>query len=151
MIFGNKEHTDFHKVIMYATDVKGKQHPWVCIQYYFDREEHEISGDCTSRRRSTPSLVQKIKDSSSEGLRGKEIYHQVLQDAGGFEKMRSPAEIPSTYRQVHDIARKQKQRMEKDELIEILDMCHSQKDQENAFIRDVRTAPEKTVFLAYNF
>ena len=80
-----------------------------------------------------------------------EIFHKIYNDDGELEKSRCLVEIPDSYNQVYDIARKHRSKDEKDELVEILDMSVGQIGKKTAFIRDVRTAPEKSVFLAYDW
>ena len=56
--------------------------------------------------------------------------------------------MPNSLSQIHDLARKSKLSTANDELVELLDLCKGQIGTSNAFLRDVRTAPEKTVFLS---
>ena len=84
MVYGNKDHKDFHKVILYVTSKSGKQYPLVFLQYYFDGNEHEITSISGKHHtmRALPSMVAKIKEYTDINMRGKKIYHKILEDAG---------------------------------------------------------------------
>lgn len=57
---------------------------------------------------------------------------------------------PNSYKHIYDVIRKSSKATDTDELIEILDLWKGQAGSSSAFIRDVRTAPEKSIFLASN-
>ena len=75
----------------------------------------------------------------------------MIQSAGGFEGANSSAELPASYTQIYDISRKMKlkQRKEmKDQIMELMDICNSQKGTSTMFLGEVRTAPELSLVLA---
>ena len=75
----------------------------------------------------------------------------MIQSAGGFEGANSSAELPASYTQIYDISRKMKlkQRKEmKDQIMELIDVCNSQKGTSTMFLGEVRTAPELSLVLA---
>eukprot|EP00112_Aurelia_sp_Birch-Aquarium-sp1_P010637 Seg2265.2 transcript_id=Seg2265.2/GoldUCD/mRNA.D3Y31 product="hypothetical protein" protein_id=Seg2265.2/GoldUCD/D3Y31 len=93
-------------------------------------------------QKTRASVLQKVK--SSKGPASK-VFIDILEDAGGFEKVKSAGEHSRNIQQIYN-ARKEPQ---KDELSEILDLCKQQgQHNDGAFVRNVGCAPEKTVFLA---
>ena len=85
---------------------------------------------------------------STQGLKGKEIFCKLRDEADGFEGARSRNDIPSLLDQIYDISRKSKNKT--DELLEILDVAASQKNNPNAFVRDVHNGDDFSIFLASN-
>ena len=52
--------------------------------------------------------------------------------------------------QIYDLSRKNKIKDTQNELFELIDMCNIQYSLPDAFLREVRTAPELSTFLANN-
>ena len=121
--------------------------PLIYMQCYFDGNEHEISCDETPKRSKTPFSTRKELE-EHKCSKGKKAFHKVLSSVGGIENARTVANIPINYKQVCGVS----QKSQSEELIEILNLnlCRGQERTRNAFIRDVRTAPEKSIFLATN-
>ena len=75
----------------------------------------------------------------------------MIQSAGGFEGANSSAELSASYTQIYDISRKLKLKEGKemkDRIMELIDMCNSQKGTPTMFLREVRTVPELSLVLA---
>ena len=72
----------------------------------------------------------------------------LTQSAGGFSKARAVAELPNSLNQIYNLCRKNKIKDTENELIELIDMCNIQYGLPNAFLQEVRTAPELSRFLA---
>ena len=83
-----------------------------------------------------------------QGLKGKEIFFKLGDEAGGFEGERSRNDISISLDQIYDISRKSKN--ETDELLEILDIAASQRNSPNAFVWDVPYGDDFSTFLASN-
>ena len=117
------------------------------MQCYFDGNEHEISCNETPKRSKTPFSTR--KELEHKCSKGKKAFHKVLSSVGGIENARTVADIPINYKQVCGVSQKSQS---EEELIEILNLnlCRDQERPRNAFIRDVRTSPEKRIFLATN-
>ena len=156
----HKKYSDFHKVMIIAwkkeTDLPCSL---VYVQYYFERGEHDIDfsyvhGNSKTQKtfcQTTYSVKENIKSYSKEGFKGKTVLKKMNQSIGGFEKARISANLPASLNQIYDIARKHsKSRKQKDEILELVDMCNEQKGLPTAFIREVRTAPELSVVLTNN-
>ena len=156
-IYRHRTHDDFHKVIIGIWQPDNElPEPLFYIQYYFDRDEHEIEfsrlhGNSKVNNRCVKptnfSLRESIRKLSSEGLKGKAIFSELSKSAGSFEMARSSANFPSSKAQIYDIARKSSKVMQ-DEVVELIDMCQKQSASKNAFLREVRTAPELSLVLA---
>ena len=145
-----KEDTDFHKVIITVSDHNNIMHPLVYIQYYFDNGEHNITfkeTDPNAREKSSFSARKCISEHVNQNLSGKKAFHSIYKASGGFENARTLSNLPQDYKQIYN-AKSSKEY--KDELVEILDLCQGQSGSETEFIRDVRTAPEKSIFLSTN-
>ena len=99
---------------------------------------------------TTYSVRNQIKNLESEGIKGKEIFNRVIQSGGGFEGANSSAELPACYVQIYDISQKMKLKKRKEmknKIMELIDMCNSQKDTSTMFLREVWTAPELSLVL----
>ena len=96
-----------------------------------------------------PSVQNAVKSLASQGMKGKQIFQNLCNKAGGFSGARTPADIPNSIEKIHDICRKSKD-YSKSELVEILDICKEQKGKPNEFVRDVRTGPEISTLLSSN-
>ena len=75
----------------------------------------------------------------------------MIQNAGGFEGANSSAELLASYTQIYDISRKMKLKEGKemkDQIMELIDMCNSQKGTLTTFLREARTAPELSLVFA---
>ena len=159
-VYAHKKHSDFHKVILSVTRSNGEQLPLFYVQYYFENEEVDIEfsrpnhGNNTKKNKprqvTSFSVRDQIKSLSSHGKSGKSIFTEMSKRIGGFSNARTTADLPNSLRQIHDISRKLKHFNDNDELVELLDLCKGQLETPNIFLRDVRTAPEKTVFLSTN-
>ena len=129
------------------------------VQYYFDDKEHEIyfTPACHGnnlnkdkpRQIMFPSVRNKVKSLASEGAKGKQIFKKLCNKSGGFSGARTPADIPNSIEEIHDIYRKSKDD-NKSDLVEILDICKEQKGKPNEFVRNMRTGPEISMFLSSN-
>ena len=131
---------------------------FVLLQYYFERDEKDISFSYThgNSKRDEPfkattySVRKEIKSLASKGKKGKEIIQCLTQSAGGFSEARAVVELPNSLNQIYDLSRKNKIKDTQNELFELIDMCNIQYSLPDAFLREVRTAPELSTFLANN-
>ena len=78
-------------------------------------------------------------------MKGKAIFERLVKSSGGFEEASASAGLLNSYNQKYDLSRKQKSDNTKDEIVELVNLRNVQKGLTNAFIRDVRTAPELAV------
>ena len=123
------------------------------MQYYFEGGEKDISFSYTSGNSkidnaATYSVRKEIKPLASKGKKGKEIIQCLTQSAGGFSKVRAVAELPNSLNKIYDLSRKNKIENTQNELLELTEMCNVQYGLPNAFSREVRTAPDLSIFLA---
>jgi len=66
-----------------------------------------------------------------------------------FNTARTILDSPPSLSIIYDISRKQSEKLnQSDEIIELVDMCHRQKQSDSSFLREVRTAPEFSAILA---
>ena len=125
-------------------------------QYHFEGGEKGISFSCThgNSKRDEPfkattySVRKEIKCLASKEKKGKEIIQCLTQSAGGFSEARTVAELPNSLNQIYNLSRKNNMKDRQNELLELIDMCNIQYGLPNAFLREVRTAPELSTFLA---
>ena len=80
-----------------------------------------------------------------KGMKEKSIFKRLVKCSGGFEETFTNANFPNSYNQIYGLRRKQKSNNTKDEIVDSVVLFHVQKDLLNAFIRDVRLAPELDV------
>ena len=147
-VYCHNDHPDFHKVIITVTEQDGSMINLAFIQYYFDNGEHDIDfeGSNSNNSRTLFSTRKTILSLKDQKRKGKKTFDSVTNSVGGFELARTLAELPNSYKHIYDVIRKNDIGKETDELIELLDLCKGQIGTSSAFIRDVRTAPEKSVF-----
>ena len=148
---------DFHKIVISLSE-NGSCSPCnlFYVQYYFEGGEKDISFSYThgNSKRDEPfkattySVRKEIKPLVSKGKKGKEIIQCLTQSAVGFSEARTVAELPNSLNQIYDPSRKNKIKDTQNELLELIDMCSIQYGLPNAFLREVRTAPELSTFLA---
>ena len=103
----NKDHADFHKIIVTVNRFNGNYLPLVYVQYYFEGDEHEITSNQLFRgnnlqkgkpRQATNfSERQKIRELSKAGMKGKKVFRKIYADVGGFEKARTAVTCPICY------------------------------------------------------
>ena len=130
------------------------------VQHYFDNDEHPIPFTKSHGNSENPaniiqhtiySVRNQIKNLAIECIKGKEIFNRAIQSGGGFEGANSSAELPACYIQIYDISEKMKLKKRKEmknQIMELIDMCNSQKDTSTMFLREIRTAPELSLVLA---
>ena len=133
--------------------------PLFFVQYYFDDKEYKIDFTPPCHRNNLnkdkprqimlPSVRNEVKSLASEPMKGKQIFQKLCNKAGGFSGARTPTDIPNSTEKIHDICGKTKDE-NKNDLVEILDICKEQKGKPNEFVRDVRIGPEITIFLSSN-
>ena len=136
--YNHDDSPDFHKIIV-AVYVGNSitPLPHFYVQYYFGNEGHPISftkphGNSKNPAKiiqhTTYSVRKQIKNLATEGIKGKQIFNRVIQNAGGFEGANSSAELLASYTQIYDISRKMKLKegkKMKDQIMELIDMCNS--------------------------
>ena len=123
-VYIHKVNRDFHKVIILVTHCEQRNLPLVYIQFYFDGNEHDLEPvPCHGnnmkkdklRHSTNASVRENIRKLSTQGLKGKEIFCKLRDEAGGFEGARSTNYIPSSLDQIYNISRKSKNKT--DELL----------------------------------
>ena len=75
------------------------------------------------------------------------MFERLVKSSGGFEEASTNAHLQNSFNQIYALCRKQKSNNTKDEIVELVDLCNVQKGLPNAFIRDVRIAPELAVMV----
>lgn len=145
-IYTHKEHKDFHKVILTIT-YKGESRPYrfAYLQYYFEGDEHQINF-LAGKDKTTFSNREKIKSLASEGLRGKQILTNMGQT---FETSRTILDAPLSLATIYNNSRNESRSEQlSKEVLELIDMCIHENETNNAFLRQVITSPEFSVFLS---
>ena len=152
----NKDHADFHKIIVTVNRFNGNYLPLVYVQYYFEGDEHEITSNQLFRgnnlqkgkpRQATNfSERQKIRELSKAGMKGKKVFRKICADAGGFEKARTANDMSNLLGQIYDISRKSISKQ--GELVELLDLCQKQKNTPDTFVRSIQTGDNFCIFLS---
>lgn len=130
-------------------------HRLVYLQYYFDGKENPVkvtlphgnpkSNNAAPFQPTRSSTKARIKE-TSKAEAPRKVFCAVLEGAGGYEKVRCFGDHARNRAQITDLRRKTCP----DEMIEVLDMCKDQQGTDDAFVRDVTLAPEKTIFLGNN-
>lgn len=145
----SKIHPDFHKVII-TINFKGKDRPEDLgyVQYYFDKGEHEIDFGKKKSNTITFSMREEIRELSSNGHSGKSILKKISKKSS-FDDARILPEIPPSLAKIYDISRSSKS-SKADDIIELIGRCNTEMDREDAFLRDVRSAPEFSAVLGNN-
>ena len=122
------------------------------VQYYFDNGEHYVdfymrsSSKIKEKSQQTKfSVRNNVKTLFPKRMKGKAIFERLAKGSGGFKDASTSADLPNLYNQIYDFCRKQKCNNTKDEIVELVDLCNVQKVLPNAFICDIRTAPEMAV------
>ena len=146
-VYSHSSHKDFHKVIVSLTKV-GDDSPQQLfyIQYYFDGLEHEV--DFTNpRQKLSFSMREKIKELSTKGMRGKQILEELNNKGHDFDSARCATDAAPSLREIYNISKKNRSDNNNDEIIELVDLCNREKNRSDAFLGEVRTAPEFSAML----
>ena len=80
-----------------------------------------------------------MQELQSTHAKGKDVFHEFTERQDGFLNARTVSDLSTWYKQLYDVRRSAQ---DSDELIELLDMCKSQQDGRNPFVRDIRVTPE---------
>ncbi len=150
----------------YFTDYKV---PHSFVQYYFDRNEHEIiikpHGKSLKNKKpfttTQPSTIQLLKDGIKEKC-PKKVIHDVESIKGGVIEASTSCELPRNRRQVYNIKHCESMKKEKEcvprglsssntgSLACVMQLCKDTIKTEDAFIRAVDMATEPMCVLATN-
>ena len=122
------------------------------VQYCFDNGGHHVDFFMPDSSRNKEKSQQtnlngrnNIKTLFHKGMKGKAIFERLVKSSGDFEEACTSTDLPNSYNQMYDLCRKQKSDNTKDEIVELVNLRNVQKGLPNAYIRDVRTAPELAV------
>ena len=130
----------------------------ILLQYYFEGEKETIvvpshgnskkSVPFFRTKESTKLAIKKKIDplASTDICHTKRLFGDMLQEKGGVEKIRSPADIPRNREQIRNF-HKAKNVDKEDDLTTIIFKCKEESKSHNPFIREVIAAPELEVFL----
>ena len=84
-------------------------------------------------------------------MQPKQAFQSILTEAGGLESViKSGAFIPRNRKQIYNTKQQILNAHSNDPILECTDMVKQHEQTKNKFIRDVRCAPEFTIFLASN-
>ena len=124
------------------------------VQYYFVGCETEVNvaphgNSKTGKKfqRTSETTKQRIQELSKTQRQPKDIFHRIIEDQGGLSGVKSGAYIARDRMQIRNFKRKD-EKDSVDPIIECSDLAKSQELKENRFLREVRSAPEFTMFLA---
>jgi hypothetical protein len=156
--FKHSVHTDLLRIIIRVIDQKGGEIKVAFVQYYFSQGEHEVTlrphGNSKGKRpyiRTQYSTGSRVQELASAGQKPKQILHEILEEQGGLEQVRSSGHMVKNRQQAYYYSKQVKpDNCDSDALATLMDMCKKQSQTMDGFVRDVSTAPELTVFLANN-
>ena len=130
----------------------------ILLQYYFEGEKETIvvpshgnskkSVPFFRTKESTKLAIKKkiVPLASTDICHTKRLFGDMLQEKGGVEKIKSPANIPRNREQIRNF-HKAKNVDKEDDLTTIIFKCKEESKSHNPFIREVIAAPELEVFL----
>lgn len=75
------------------------------------------------------------------------MFHEIVEQQGSIENAIGGAFIPRDRQQIKNFAKKSDQK-NRDSIEELMDIAKSQENLTEKFVREVRCAPEFTVFMA---
>ena len=120
--------------------------------YYFKGKEHAVKVQPHGNSKTNlpfiptaPATREAIRQMCAGNKKPKHIEHDILEVNGGIFDARSGAELCRNRKQISNT----KYRMQSDDtLVSCIELCKSQELSSSRVVRDVRCAPEFTVFLA---
>jgi len=136
-------------VCCHTVDPSGDQLNRGFVQYTFIGKPHPViqkpHGNCKSSKpfvRTTPSTLQKLKDSRKANKQPKQAVSEVTKQKGGIVNTKAIGDLPRNRKQVYNM--KVKEDCEgNDALLTVMAMCkQSLGKDEDPFIRIVSSAPE---------
>ncbi|XP_062568607.1 uncharacterized protein LOC134230774 [Saccostrea cucullata] len=130
----------------------------VFAQYYFEYEPHSFipnphknSKQLEKYQRTSESTKRRIQTLVDENKRPKDIFHSIIEEQGGIEHIPGGLFLPRDRQQIKNLTKMKKSNTGNfDSLAELLDMAKAQEESKDKFVRELRCAPEFTVFLASN-
>ena len=149
----NRSSLDLRRILVFLVKpVSEKCFPHFLLQYYFKGFEHPVKvlPHGNSKRSApfiptAPSTRAVIAEMGSRHKKPKQIEHDILQSKGGITGARSAAEVCRNRQQIYNIKHKLHAN---DSVLACMDLAKTQEFLANRMVRDVRCAPEFTVFLA---
>ena len=151
----NGSSSDLHRIVITLHDVDDKLLNYIFVQYYFIGPEKDISirphgntQKVNSFKRTNETTKQKIKRLCDENKTNKEVFNNLIEEQGGLENIKTGSSIARNRKQVANF--KLNSKSTSDPLLELSGLAKDQEKCENRFVREVRSAPEFTIFLANN-
>ncbi len=156
--YANKSSPDLRRTVIYIeATLTGKQYDLVMMQYNFQKEEHAVhvlphgntknDHDNSPYIRTSETTKNRLKELCEDYVKPKKIEHMLIEEKGGLEGVRSGSDIARDRQQI----RGYKHRLNaSDSLLACVNLAKNQENSSDRFIREVRDAPEFTVFLASN-
>ena len=96
-------------------------------------------------KKTAQTTKDRIKQLRKEKVKPKEITSTIFNESGGIKEVKSGIFLPRNNQQIYN----QKNKFDcKDPILECSDLAKEQEKSSNKFIRDVRSAPEFTIFMA---
>ncbi|CAC5383196.1 unnamed protein product [Mytilus coruscus] len=123
------------------------------VQYYFDSftgpTKIEPHGNSTKAKnpyqRTSHSTFAKIKEFRENKTKPKEIFNNIISEQGGLEHVKGSSSIPRNRKQIYNVNNNNCRFI--DPVVECTDLAKEQEKNMSQFVRDVRTAPEFSMFL----
>ena len=83
-------------------------------------------------------------------MRGKQILEELNNKGHDFDSARCATDAAPSLREIYNISKKNRSDNNNDEIIELVDVCNCEKNRSDAFLREVRTAPELSAMLCHD-
>ena len=154
--YTNMSYSKLHRVVILLENKASSEIlDQMFVQYYFEGQEtpvtvasHGNSTKTTAYQRTTESAKNRIKELCAKKTKPKEVFHTLIEDQGGIKKTKGGVYIARDRQQVRNFGRKLPQY--RDTVIECVDLAKRQEKTDDRFLREVRAAPEFSMFLSSN-
>ena len=151
----NGSSSDLHRIAITLHDTENNLLNKMFVQYYFIGNEKNIRVKPHGNTRKTEKFERtkettkdKIKKMCYENKTNKDMFNILIEDEGGLENVKSGSNIARNKKQVANF--KLHGKVASDPLLELSELAKDQENSDKRFVRDVRSAPEFTIFLANN-
>ena len=141
---------------MYTTDGNGAQNRYGMIQYYFDGPEVEIKikphGNSKSSSpffRTSESAKKLHKELAATNMPKEAVYQATLMQGGEFEA-KGMSNLPRNRQQIANYRRTEKKR-DDNVLYSVMLECKLAQGTQEAFVRDVKAAPDPQCVLFFDW
>lgn len=151
--YQNASYLPLHRVVITIqndTDDNSSINDLFFVQYYFDGEEKDIIVSPHGNQkheeypyhRTRETVKKRIKECVANDGKPKDVFHTIIEEQGGIEKVQNGNFLPRNRQQIKNIKHLNKPQ-KTDPLVECADL--SKRD--SSFLKSVTAAPEFSVFM----